>query len=124
VPQVKVLVVEDDLIVLMVSAESLRDQGFAVIEADTVDGALKLLANDASSITVVFSDIETPGHRDGLGLATLIREQWPSIPVVLTSGRVFPPKGTLPTATYFIGKPYDLDAVADLLRQAIETSST
>ena len=110
----KILVVEDDLFILMTAAETLRSVGFAVIEAETADAGLHALENELA-IAAVFSDIETPGSLNGLALANAAVERWPAIPVVLTSGHVFPKAGALPKAVHFVGKPYDLTAVAELL---------
>jgi DNA-binding NtrC family response regulator len=35
---------------------------------------------------LLFSDIVMPGTMDGLGLATACREQYPDLPILLTSG--------------------------------------
>ncbi len=111
----KILVVEDDPLVLLMATDTLRAAGFSVVEAETAEAGLQELERDAGAIAAVFSDIETPGRLNGLVLASETVERWPTIPVVLTSGHVFPEREALPKAVRFIGKPYDLDAVAELL---------
>ena len=114
----RVLVVEDDPIILMVAADALRSAGHIVVEAESVDEAAHTLRAAAGAFDAVFSDIETPGEMDGLALARLIGEAWPAIVLVLTSGRVTPAEGSLPSRAWFLGKPYDLDYVAALIAEA------
>ena len=110
-----ILVVEDDPLILMTAAEALRAAGFNVIEVETADEAAAILRAAETSVGVVFSDIETPGTLNGLELASVINDAWPSLPVVLTSGRVEPCPLTLPQGVRFIPKPYDPSYIATLM---------
>lgn len=112
--QPTVLVVEDDRLIRMMSAEALTEAGLTVIEAGTVDDAVAILETGAAEISVVFSDIETPGTLNGVDLARWVRSTWPHLPVVLTSGRRLPAPDDL-AQVRFIGKPYDYWSVAELL---------
>jgi CheY-like chemotaxis protein len=47
-------------------------------------------------INVVFTDIQMPGSMDGLKLAAAVRDRWPPIMIVATSGRVKLGPGDLP----------------------------
>ena len=111
----RVLVVEDDPLVLMSAAEALRDAGLRVAEAETADAALAMLQAADGGVDLVFTDVETPGELDGLALARRIRQQWPALPVIVTSGRVRPEPAALPDTAHFLGKPYDLDQVSALI---------
>jgi DNA-binding NtrC family response regulator len=114
VAQPTVLIVEDDPLIRMMSAEALAEAGLKVIEAETVDAALVILATRAAEISVIFSDIETPGAHNGNDLARKVVGAWPHLPVVLTSGRRLPTGGN-PASVRFIGKPYSYFEIADLL---------
>ena len=107
--------VEDDPLVLLSAAETLRAAGFVVTEAETADEALAILQAASGGMDVVFTDVETPGELDGLALARLVVLTWPATPVIVTSGRVRPRPGELPEAARFVAKPYDLDQVAALI---------
>lgn len=109
-----VLVVEDDPLIRMMSAEVLAEAGLTVIEAETVDAALAILEDRAAEVAVIFSDIETPGAHDGIDLARKVRRAWPHVQVVLTSGRRLPAPDDL-ARVRFVGKPYSYWDVADLL---------
>ena len=81
-----VLVVEDDANVRQVTVSTLESLGFAVKEARTGDEAAAML-NDNSDVQIVLSDVKMPGMT-GIELARMVRQQWPSINVLLTSGYV------------------------------------
>jgi len=66
-----------------------------------------------------------PGVTDGLALATWIKENQPSVHVIATSGD--PEKVALAkeiAGLQFVPKPYDLEAVTDLIRKAVGQRST
>jgi two-component system, response regulator PdtaR len=100
-----VLVVEDEALIRMNSADVIRDLGFDVIEAVDADHAVSLLES-IPGITVVFTDIQMPGSMDGLLLAAVVRDRWPPIALLVTSGKISPASSDLPTGARFISKPY------------------
>jgi CheY-like chemotaxis protein len=111
----KILVVEDDPIVLMGISESIKDAGLAVLEAETADAALTILSANIEDVTVILSDVEMPGKLDGVALAALVRDQWPAISVVLTSGQAASTLATLPAEILFVPKPYSPATVVALI---------
>jgi len=100
-----VLVVEDDELIRMHATDMVHDLGFDVLEAPNADDAITLLEN-RSDITVVFTDIQMPGSMDGVRLVTVIRDRWPPIALLVTSGQVGPPASSLPVGARFVSKPY------------------
>lgn len=104
-PKDTVLVVEDEALIRMHSAELIRDLGFEVIEAVDADEAVSLLES-VPGIKVVFTDIQMPGSMDGLVLAAVVRDRWPPIALLITSGKVSPRTIDMPTGARFISKPY------------------
>lgn len=84
-PQPTVLVVEDEPLIRMTVADDLQAAGFCVLEAGNTDEALRLLETH-SSIRAIFTDIDMPGGLDGLKLAWIVRDRWPPIEIVITSG--------------------------------------
>lgn len=100
-----VLVVEDEALIRMTSADVIRDLGFEVLEAVDADHAVSLLES-IQGITVVFTDIQMPGSMDGLLLAGVIRDRWPPIGLLVTSGNARPVSSVMPTGARFISKPY------------------
>jgi two-component system, response regulator PdtaR len=49
-----------------------------------------------------------PGTMDGLKLARFIKDRWPPIKIVATSGRVKVSEKDLPEGSVFVPKPYSL----------------
>ena len=104
-PKDLILVVEDEALIRMHCAEMVRDLGFEVIEAVDADEAVSLLES-VPGIKVVFTDIQMPGSMDGLMLAAAIRDRWPPVALLITSGKVRPPTNDMPAGARFIPKPY------------------
>ena len=101
-------------------AEELRLEGFSVIEADRADDALTYI-EAGEQVDLVFSDIQTTGSLDGLQLAETLRDKYPDILVILTSGKAEPKHfGTLWT---FVPKPYDVTQTIALMSSIIDLSS-
>jgi CheY-like chemotaxis protein len=102
---VVVLVVEDEPVVRLDAIETLRDAGFQVIEAANADEAIAIL-EARRDIRVVLTDIQMPGSMDGLKLAATIRDRWPPISLIVTSGRISVKQQDLPERGSFLPKPY------------------
>jgi CheY-like chemotaxis protein len=81
-----VLVVEDDSTVRQVTVSTLESLGFSVKEAGSGAEAAALLKSDGR-VHVVLSDVKMPGMT-GIELGRLVRQQWPGVGVLLTSGYV------------------------------------
>ena len=111
-----ILIVEDEILVRMVIADYLRECGYRVIEAGNAAEAIKVLRSP-ERIDIVFSDVQMPGTMDGLRLVSLIRDRWPPIRLILTSGKALPAGETLPKDCTFIPKPYSLENLTDALRK-------
>lgn len=104
----KVLVVDDDPLVRLVTADHLLDAGFEVLEAPSADGALPLLESQAD-ISAVVTDVRMPGTLNGLELAQIVRCRWPMLPIVVLSGYAPSQLGTVPAGATFLSKPFDAD---------------
>ena len=58
-----------------------------------------------------------PGSMNGIELTHVIRDRWPGIGVVVTSGRQRPGPDDLPDEVVFLAKPYLPDTVITVIRQ-------
>jgi DNA-binding LytR/AlgR family response regulator len=47
-----------------------------------------------------------PGSMDGLQLSRLIRDRWPLVGLVVTSGRYLVKAAQMPAGVQFVAKPY------------------
>ncbi|MCJ2047087.1 response regulator [Methylobacterium sp. J-078] len=107
-----ILVVEDEPDERFLAAELLEETGFRVIEAETAERALAILNDRADEVSVVFSDVRTPGPIGGFELARIIGVTWPRVRVLLTSGDAGDQPSDLRVSATFIPKPW---RAADIL---------
>jgi two-component system, response regulator PdtaR len=113
-----VLIVDDEVLIRLTAADGFIDAGFAVLEAANGDEALAVLEANPT-VDALFTDVNMPGSIDGFELARAAAERWPSLAVVVSSGRMARP-GDLPLDTAFIAKPYCPDAAASIVRRLID----
>lgn len=109
---IAVLVVEDEALVRFDIADYLAENGFEVHEAASADQALKIL-EAVPEIRLLFTDIDMPGSMDGLKLSAAVRERWPPVRIIVTSGNRIAATADLPPGSLFFAKPY---APADIAR--------
>jgi two-component system, response regulator PdtaR len=111
---VYVLVVEDDFLSRLHAVNLVEDAGYIAVEASNADEAITIL-EARKDIRIVFTDIDMPGSMDGLKLAHAIRERWPPIELILTSGHFDLSHDEIPERGRFFPKPYrDQDIISAL----------
>ncbi|HEX9521771.1 MAG TPA: response regulator [Reyranella sp.] len=111
-----ILVVEDELLLRLTAVEIVKDAGFEALSAATADEALAILEARAD-VRLVFTDIQMPGSMDGLGLAHAVRDRWPPVELIVTSGRAHIPAKDLPDGGRFFAKPYDVEALSQAFQE-------
>ena len=79
----KILLVEDELLIRMVAAEMLADLGHMVFEAGSASEALEIL--EVEPVELLLTDIGLPGI-SGTSLISQVQKRWPSIKIVVASG--------------------------------------
>jgi CheY-like chemotaxis protein len=110
-----VLIVEDEFLIAMSASAVFAQAGFDTIEASNADEAIAVLQE--RDVDVVFTDIRMPGSMDGLRLARHVRDRWPPIKIMVTSGHHLIQNGDLPDGGVFLPKPYtDAAIVAAISR--------
>ena len=110
----KVLVVEDEPLLLMTAIDIVEGAGFEAIAARDADEAIRLLES-IPDIRILFTDIHMPGSMDGLKLAAAVRRRWPPIEIIIVSGMKRPDAAEMPERSVFFSKPYDPRAVSGAL---------
>jgi CheY-like chemotaxis protein len=118
-----VLVVDDDFLVRLNALSLLEEAGFSVLEAGSADEAIAVLER-RKDIRIVFTDINMPGSMDGLRLAHAIRDRWPPIDIVLTSGRMCVREEDMPERGVFLGKPYEPGELVQMVRSLASEDAT
>ena len=113
-----VLVVEDNDEVGRFSTELLEDLGYRVQRVADAASALALLETDEFSADLVFSDVIMPGM-NGVEFANIVRERYPGLPVILTSGYSEVLAENAHVGFELIQKPYSVESLSRVLRKAI-----
>ncbi len=112
-----VLLVEDNPDVAGASTGLLEQLGYSVRWAPNAEAALEEIENNG--IDLVFSDIVMPGRIDGLGLARIVRQRYPDLPILLATGYSEAAQGVR-TDFPILRKPYRVhelsQAIAELTR--------
>jgi CheY-like chemotaxis protein len=112
-----VLVVEDEPLMLMDALDVVTDAGHEAIGAKNADEAIRILET-RSDISVVFTDVNMPGSMDGIKLAHAVRNRWPPIEIIVTSGlNLANVQQLLPERGIFFPKPYTPAQVANALNR-------
>ena len=114
----EVLVVEDEPLVRIAAADVLVDHGIMAREAGNAAEALDAL-NKNPRIGVVFTDINMPGHMDGLGLAKRVSEDRPDVEIIVTSGARRVSAEDLPEDGVFLAKPYSPERLVQVVEQKL-----
>jgi CheY-like chemotaxis protein len=117
-----VLVVEDEPLLLIDVLDLVEDAGFVGYGAKNAALAIQCLEKNAD-VGVLFTDIQMRGSMDGLMLARTVRERWPHIRIIVTSGHVRPTKEDMPAESVFFAKPYPPATVTRLFGEMMESSS-
>jgi len=113
-----VLLVDDEADVRHLLGQVIRREGHEVMEAESSDAALAVMA--ARAADVVFTDIQMPG-RDGRWLTLELRKRYPLTAVVLaTSVTDLGASTTLRFGVLsYLVKPFDIGAVREALKTAV-----
>ena len=112
------LVVEDESLIRMHALTMVEEAGFEAIAASDADEAIRILES-RNDIRAVFTDVHMPGTMDGIRLARVVRDRWPPVALIVTSGQTNVPEADLPTGGRFLRKPYATGQIETALRQLI-----
>jgi PAS domain S-box-containing protein len=114
----RVLLVDDDILVSMGAADMLLDLGHTVTEAQSGAHALKFLESD-SQFDIVVTDYAMPGM-NGFELAQQIKERHPKLPIILATGYAELPADR-PIEFGHLSKPYTTKDLAAALERAVNS---
>jgi len=115
----KILIVDDQKIVLDSCKRILEEDGFSVTLATSADEAVERIKKETFSLILL--DIKMPG-RDGMSLKRQVKETWPQIPIMVMSGYTTPEtlaEVSETDAATFIAKPFTPDELLDVIGQVI-----
>jgi PAS domain S-box-containing protein len=113
----RVLIVEDDTLVAELAASMLGELGFEAVVTHSAKEALDRLAG-GDKPKLIFSDIVMPGGISGIELARKVRDRFPELPILLTTGYSEQVAGT--HGFPVLQKPYELDSLATALAKMLK----
>lgn len=113
-----VLAVEDNPEVSRFSRLMLAELGYSFVHVENADAALAELEKNPGRFSIVFSDVVMPGMT-GLEMGQIIKERYPSLPIVLASGysHVLAQDGN--SGFPLLRKPYSMDQLGSALAEAL-----
>jgi two-component system cell cycle sensor histidine kinase/response regulator CckA len=120
-----VLLVDDEDSVRVFAARGLRRIGLQVLEADSAERALDVIAAHGGRIDLLLTDVVMPGM-DGYTLAHLARRDLPSLPVIAMSGYqedVLFTSDDAAGAIHFLQKPFTLGELAAKMAAVLQRAA-
>lgn len=118
-----ILVVEDESSVRLAVVRVLKKLGYKILEATDGLSALRLTQGELDEIDLLFTDMVMPGGINGLELAKKLREQKPTLPVIITSGysaELVASGAEVPSGVTYLPKPLNRTALAKTLRTMLD----
>lgn len=113
-----VLVVEDEPLLRMAAVDMVEEADFEPVEAADATKTMRIL-EERLDIRIVFSDIDIPRGINGMKLAALIRNRWPPIDIILTSGHVDASEVDLLIRSMFFSKLYNEKVVVAAMKKFV-----
>jgi nitrogen-specific signal transduction histidine kinase/CheY-like chemotaxis protein len=113
----RVLIVEDDTLVAELAADMLTELGFECTITHSAKEALERLAGGEKP-KLIFSDIVMPGGISGIELARKVRDRFPELPILLTTG--YSEQVGAAHGFPILQKPYEMDKLASALGSVLK----
>ena len=118
----KVLIVEDDPEVRLLTKIVLEESELEVIECESAEAALATMLLRGQDVAMVFADIHLSGEMDGIDLAREVKIRWPHLVVILTSGNSGEHLKQMPPGVDYMPKPWQpLDVLIAAERARLST---
>ena len=113
----RVLIVEDDALVAELAAGMLAEFGFECTVTHSAKEALERLASGEKP-KLIFSDIVMPGGISGVELAEKVRDRFPELPILLTTG--YSEQIAASHGFPILQKPYEMEKLASALGDVLK----
>jgi DNA-binding NtrC family response regulator len=115
-----VLVVDDEPLIRWSMSETLSDLGYDVVEASDGHSAIGAVSGSTRPFDVILLDFRLPDSND-LTLLSTLRRLSPKTPIILMTayGSAEILQGALDLGAFrVVGKPFEVDEIAALIREA------
>jgi two-component system, cell cycle sensor histidine kinase and response regulator CckA len=123
IPAVTLLIVDDEPLMTQILSLQMTKQGFHALVADSAREALKIIDAAETPIDLIITDMSMP-EMDGTALAQALYDRSLDIPVLIASG--YPADeaaGLPPNVVGVVEKPFQYKALAERIRQILETNA-
>lgn len=117
----RVLLIDDENDVRASTAAMLAELGYDVIQCDSADRAVEVLAS-GSGCDVILADVVMPGT-SGLELSTLIRRWRPRTPIILITGKADGMAEAVEHGLIPLLKPFTSDQLEQVLAERVPAHS-
>lgn len=110
----KILVVDDEVLIIEEIAEALNDEGFECLTANNVAAALKL-ARNTPDLCLILTDLRMPGE-SGLDLIAILKNEFYTklIFIVMSGhGSTSVEDSVVTQGVTFLRKPLDIDSLIE-----------
>lgn len=121
----RILLVEDDLVILKSTSRFLRTCGYTVHTAEDGEAALSLIEDPSQMFDLLLTDVVLPGIK-GPDLADRIKQKRPNMLVLYVSGyteNLLFKEGENPPPIAYLPKPYTPTALGRRIREILDNAS-
>jgi two-component system, cell cycle sensor histidine kinase and response regulator CckA len=117
----RILVAEDEELILAVFQAILKKAGFEVIAASNGIQAASIFDAEANTFDLVITDLSLPGL-DGTGLAAHIRKARPDMRIIFSTGNIThaPQQAAEQFKATFLPKPFGFEELVTTVNKALQ----
>jgi DNA-binding NtrC family response regulator len=113
-----ILIVENHKLLRLFMVGLVATAGFEAIQASNADEAL-LILECRSDIALLVTNVVMHGSMDGAELAHAVDIRWPSVKIIVVSGKRGLMESDLPRKSLLLAKPYHHDEMVFEIRSLI-----
>ncbi len=118
-----IMIVEDEAMILELSASMLKQQGYKVIPINSPHEALRICENERPHLDLLLTDVIMPGM-NGRELSLELGKLYPGLKIIFISGytaETISRHGVLDANVNFIQKPFSLKALTGKIRTLLDS---
>jgi DNA-binding NtrC family response regulator len=123
---VKIIIVDDESIIVEEASEALTDAGYECLSASSVDDAL-VIEKNTKDIDIIITDLKMP-KKTGTDLIAAVEKEFDQqIKFIITSGHASPriERNGVDIGSYpFLKKPLNIDELMDTVATVLESKVT
>ena len=110
-----ILIVEDEVLTSEYLEFVLQEAGYEAIPAGSAEEAIAVLEH-RDDVHLIVTDVNLPGSLNGLQLAALVRDRWPTMNIIVVTGYGAPRSEEIPSGSLFVPKPYSAQKMIEAVR--------